>query len=287
MSLHHYANAIASSNIQAVMPPIMYGTAWKKENTTVLVIAAVLAGFRGVDTAGQPLHYSEDLVGAAISQLTSKHGHKRENIFLQTKFTLVAGQDPGNIPYDPKAPIPEQVKQSIAKSLQNLQTDYLDSYVLHGPYDTHEENMLAWRVFEEYYNKGTFKRIGLSNVYEIDVLKKIYNDAIIKPTVLQNRFYKDNGYDKEIRKFCKQNKIQYQSFWTLSHNKELIDSDEIKALSAELNVSPQQLFYRAVMDLGIVPLDGTTNSVHMKEDLQVPQLGSVIDRLPTIKKIIA
>ncbi|KAL0482175.1 oxidoreductase [Acrasis kona] len=286
MSLHHYTGVIAS-NVQTVMPPIMYGTAWKKENTTLLVIAAVLAGFKGIDTACQPMHYREDLVGNAVTELGKSFGKKRESLFIQTKFTLVEGQDPKSIPYDPKAPIPEQVKQSIQVSLKNLGTNYIDSYVLHGPYDKHEDNMLAWGVLEQHHKNGILKQIGLSNVYELDVLKKIYSDAQIKPSVLQNRFYKDTNFDKEIREFCKSNNIQYQSFWTLSHNPELINNTELKAVAAELNKSPQQIFYRAVMDLGIVPLDGTTNPKHMLEDLEVPLLSPVIDRIPTVKKVIA
>src|SRR5271169_5710586 len=110
-------------------PPLFYGTAWKKAATTSLVALAIKTGFRAIDTACQPRHYSENLVGEALAQ---SHVN-REDIFLQTKFTLPGGQDRSSIPYDINAPLEEQVRQSFAKSLQNLRTDYLDAVLLHSP----------------------------------------------------------------------------------------------------------------------------------------------------------
>jgi diketogulonate reductase-like aldo/keto reductase len=111
-------------------PPLFYGTAWKKAATASLVALALKNGFRAIDTACQPRHYSENLVGDAIAQSSTIH---REDLFLQTKFTLPGGQDRNSIPYDVNAPVEEQVRQSLAKSLQNLRTDYLDSLLLHSP----------------------------------------------------------------------------------------------------------------------------------------------------------
>jgi aryl-alcohol dehydrogenase-like predicted oxidoreductase len=91
------------------MPRLIYGTAWKKDATTELVTKAVLAGFHGIDTACQPKHYQEPLVGRALAQLHQNHGIPREDLFLQTKFTSLDGQDPNNIPYDPNAALPDQV----------------------------------------------------------------------------------------------------------------------------------------------------------------------------------
>ncbi len=69
----------------------MYGTAWKKEATKELIELAVASGFRAIDTANQLVHYEEALVGEALQAL-GKKGIKRDTLFLQTKFTPVAGQ---------------------------------------------------------------------------------------------------------------------------------------------------------------------------------------------------
>ena len=132
----------------AKMPNIIYGTAWKKERTCDLVVAAVRAGFRGIDTACQPKHYYEPGVGQALQRLAAEDGIKREEIFIQTKFTPIRGQDPKNVPYDTKAPLATQVQQSLEASLRNLQTTYIDSLVLHSPLDTHQNTMVVWREFE-------------------------------------------------------------------------------------------------------------------------------------------
>ena len=117
-----------SANVK--MPRLVYGTAWKEEKTTDLVELALEKGFRGIDTACQPKHYKEPLVGEGI-QRAIKKGLKREDLFLQTKFTSINGQDPNNIPYDPSKPLPEQILESFRISKTNLKTDYLDSLVLH------------------------------------------------------------------------------------------------------------------------------------------------------------
>ncbi|HEX5623570.1 MAG TPA: aldo/keto reductase, partial [Sulfuricurvum sp.] len=114
------------------MPKLIYGTAWKKERTADLVVQAILSGFRGIDTACQPKHYDEALVGEALERLVQE-GIGREELFVQTKFTPLAGQDPSRIPYDPNAPLEVQVAQSFEASKRNLRTKYVDSLVLHSP----------------------------------------------------------------------------------------------------------------------------------------------------------
>src|SRR5947209_9092772 len=113
-------------------PTFIYGTAWKKDATTALVRTAAGAGFKAIDTANQPRHYSEALVGEALAALASE-GVPRDSLLLQTKFTPVNGHD-HRIPYDPQASLTAQVQQSFESSLRNLKTDRVDSYLLHGPY---------------------------------------------------------------------------------------------------------------------------------------------------------
>ena len=93
------------------MPCLLYGTAWKKDKTADLVTRAVKYGFRGIDTACQPKHYNEAGVGEAIQRLTSE-GITRKDLYIQTKFTPLNGQDPLNIPYDRRASF-ERASSSI------------------------------------------------------------------------------------------------------------------------------------------------------------------------------
>ena len=121
---------------------IIYGTAWKKDRTKDLVLQAIRTGFRAIDTACQPKHYSEKLVGAAVQEAILSGIVSRSELFLQTKFTSINGQDKTSVPYDPKLPLSEQVRQSLSVSLQHFGTDYLDSLVLHSPMRTMQVNAI-------------------------------------------------------------------------------------------------------------------------------------------------
>jgi len=250
------------------MPRIIYGTAWKKERTKDLVVAAVRAGFSGIDTAGQPRHYEEPLVGAALAEL-SRAGMSRESVFLQTKFTPLAGQDPANIPYDADAPLEVQIEQSVAASLANLQTTYLDSLILHSPLASHALSMRAWKVMESICADGRVRQLGISNCYDLGVLQALFADAEIKPAVVQNRFYAQTGYDAPLRQWCADHAIVYQGFWTLTANPHLLVTDVVQRLSRSHGRTEAQIFLRFLTQLGIVPLTGTTSAHHMRENLDI------------------
>src|SRR5215510_8594596 len=114
------------------VPDFLYGTAWKEERTPALTELALGAGFRGIDTANQRRHYFEAGVGKALVAAYRAGLVTRDDLFLQTKFTYQGGQD-HRLPYDPRADLSTQVAQSMTSSLEHLGTDYVDSYVLHGP----------------------------------------------------------------------------------------------------------------------------------------------------------
>jgi diketogulonate reductase-like aldo/keto reductase len=265
------------------MPQMLYGTAWKKEQTTDLVIQAVLCGFRGIDTACQPKHYREDLVGVALRELASKHGIEREKIFLQTKFTPVDGQDLTRpIPYDRRAPLREQVLQSFATSLKNLGTDHINSLVLHSPLrGGFRETLEVWRAMETLHAKGVVERLGISNCYDVKLLQRLCESARVRPSIVQNRFYADSGYDAALRRLCAEggvgnragathSPISYQSFWTLTANPDALRSKPVRAAAQRLKLTPEQVFFFYLITAhGITPLTGTCDAVHMRQDLAV------------------
>lgn len=149
-----FSTASSSSSLPSSIPSVLYGTAWKKEATSELVELSIRTGFRAIDTANQPKHYHESGVGDAVKKLIDEGVIKRSDLFLQTKYTPIGGQDPNNIPYDPNEPVNVQVEQSFAKSLQNLQTDYLDSLVLHSPMKKLSDTIIVWKQFEEIHKRG-------------------------------------------------------------------------------------------------------------------------------------
>jgi diketogulonate reductase-like aldo/keto reductase len=249
-------------------PGIIYGTAWKQMRTQELVRTAIQQGFRGIDTAGQPRHYDEAGVGAAVAACLNESLSRRE-LYLQTKFTPLPGHDPARIPYDPGAPPAQQVAQSFATSLRNLQTDYVDCLILHSPIADQGQMSQVWDAMEQLFHSGGARQLGISNCYDLASLQVLYRAARVKPAVLQNRFYADTGYDRQIREFCRQQAMIYQSFWTLTANPRLLADDAVSALASKYARTPAQILFRYLTQNGIVPLTGTTSIAHMREDLAI------------------
>lgn len=253
---------------QVPMPSLMYGTAWKKEATAQLVQSAVAAGFKAIDTANQLIHYQEALVGEALLAL-AQQGITRESLFLQTKFTPTNGQD-HRTPYDANADLTTQVKQSFDSSLSHLHTDYVDSYVLHGPYQRQGLGAADWEVWaamEGLYASGRTKMIGISNVTALQLVQ-LCERAKHKPMVVQNRCYAAFGWDKEVREICRSHRIVYQGFSLLTANREVLADPEVHAIAKRLGAGIAQVIFRFAMQIGMLPLTGTTNPQHMREDLQ-------------------
>ena len=247
---------------------IIYGTAWKKADTARLVTTAIQQGFRGIDTACQPRHYDEAGVGAGVAACLNETLNRAE-LYLQTKFTSVSGQDPIGIPYDAKAPIAMQVAQSFAVSLRNLRISYLDCLVLHSPFPSAARTLEAWRAMESLVDEGGVRQLGISNCYSLEDLQALHASARTKPAVVQNRFYADTGYDREIRAFCSDRQIVYQSFWTLSANAQVLAHATVTGLAAKYRRTPAQILFRHLTQSGVVPLTGTRSEAHMREDLAI------------------
>ncbi|MBF0286977.1 MAG: aldo/keto reductase [SAR324 cluster bacterium] len=250
------------------MPSFIYGTAWKKERTADLVVQAIQNGFRGIDTACQPKHYNEPQVGKAL-QILKNYGIERDSLFLQTKFTPLPGHDPRQVPYDKNAPVELQVEQSFETSKQNLQTDYVDSLVLHSPFAPHTLLMKAWNTMETIQKEGGALQLGISNCYDLKVLESLHADSSVKPAVVQNRFYQQTGYDADLRHWCSTHGIMYQSFWTLTANPHILSSNTVRTIAQKLNKTEAQVFFRYLTQSDIVPLTGTCSEQHMIEDLSI------------------
>lgn len=264
------------------LPRIIYGTAWKKERTAEWVKQALTLGFRGIDTACQPKHYNEAGVGEGIAAVLAEGLLNRDELYLQTKFTPINGQDPAQIPFDVHAALAKQISQSCQLSLHNLQTEYLDCLVLHSPLASFNETQLAWRAMEQLQTSGLVKQLGISNCYDNAFFTKLYNQAEIKPAILQNRFYAETGYDQTLRQFCLKHNIIYQSFWTLTANPHVLSNIDVLGIAQKYQRSAAQVLFRYLTQIGIVPLTGTTSPVHMAEDLQIEDFCLSADEISLI-----
>lgn len=265
------------------LPSFMYGTAWKKEATASLVEQAVAAGFRGIDTANQLIHYQEAGVGDALQALRQK-GVARESLFLQTKFTPLNGQG-GRPPYDASAGLASQVRQSFESSLAHLHADTLDSYVLHGPYSRRglgDADREVWAALEELHRSGRTRMIGISNV-TAGQLGQLCAEAATKPMVVQNRCYAVTGWDREVREICRARGVVYQGFSLLTANLDVLAQPLFRTISERVGAGVPQVVFRFAQQIGMLPLTGTTDAAHMKEDLAAERITLTGDELRRIE----
>jgi diketogulonate reductase-like aldo/keto reductase len=252
------------------VPRFLYGTAWKEDQTQRLTELALRRSFRGIDTANQRRHYHEAAVGQAIVAAVESGLVVRDDLFVQTKFTFRPGQD-DRLPYDPEAPLSTQVEQSFASSLEHLGADVIDSYLLHGPTQRAglgAADWEAWRAMEAIHDSGRVRLLGISNV-TLEQLQQLCQQARIRPRFVQNRCYAVRGWDRRVRKFCAVNGLVYQGFSLLTANREAMARPELARIAKRHGRTVSQIVFRFALDVGMVPLTGTTNADHMRADLEV------------------
>jgi diketogulonate reductase-like aldo/keto reductase len=252
------------------VPRFLYGTAWKGERSRDLTALALAEGFRGIDTANQRKHYFEAGVGEGIGAAIADGTVAREDLFLQTKFTYRRGQD-DRLPYDASAPAPQQVVQSLDNSLEHLGVEAVDSLVLHGPIKCAGWTNIdrdTWQAMEGLVDAGKVRLLGISNC-AVEQVASLCKSARIRPRFVQNRCHATRAWDKAMRAFCVRNRIVYQGFSLLTANRQVLDHPTLATIAGRYRVSIAQVVFRFAMQVGMVPLTGTTDADHMRQDLGV------------------
>ena len=236
------------------MPCVGYGT-WETPDDVVaeLVKCALETGYRHIDTANA--YGNEVGVGKGIKA----SGVKREDIFLTTKHWVT---ERGY----------EKTLATIEQSLKNLDTDYIDLYLIHWPCvekvtpDWAEVNADTWRGFEKAYEEGKIRALGVSNFQEkhLEALKKY---AKIPVVVNQIEFHP--GYTQmETVKYCQDNGILVQAWSPLGHGT-VLGSDAMKAMAEKYGVSTAKICIRYALQHGVVPLPKSTNPARMADNMDV------------------
>jgi len=265
------------------VPDFLYGTAWKEDRTAALTALALRRGFRGIDTANQRRHYVEAGVGEALAAAYRGGVVTRADVFLQTKFTYQRGQD-HRLPYDPGAPIPTQVAQSMASSLEHLGTDRVDSYVLHGPAsgrDWTDDDVDAWAAMVRERDLGRTRWLGVSNV-SLRHLAQMEATGAERPAFVQNRCYARFGWDRAVRAFCAERAIVYQGFSLLTANPEVLQHPLVARLAAREKATAAQIVFGFARAIGMLPLTGTSDPEHMTQDLASRALSLSADEVRTL-----
>src|SRR5579864_5053313 len=270
----------------ASLPAFLYGTAWKEERTPTLTELALRMGFRGIDTANQRRHYFEAGVGQGLAAAYRAGVVTRADVFLQTKFTYRPGQD-DRLPYDPAASLSVQVAQSMASSLEHLGTDYVDSYVLHGPVSGSawtDADSEVWEAMMKERADGRVRLLGVSNVSlrHLEQMAAAHDEA---PVFVQNRCYARLGWDRDVRWFCGEREITYQGFSLLTANREVLRHPLVAGLAAQADATPAEIVFSFAGAVGMLPLTGTSDAEHMKQDLASVNLAVSPDAVRAIETL--
>ncbi len=137
---------------------------------------------------------------------------------------------------------------------------------------------------EKIHESGRARLLGVSNV-SLDQLEILCKDAKVKPHFVQNRCFAVSGWDRAVRAFCKANGIVYQGFSLLTANRGAMASQQLATLAQRHDCSPAQLIFRFAIDVGMIPLTGTTDAQHMQQDLEIFDMRLQPEEIESIESI--
>jgi len=268
------------------VPELLYGTAWKEERTAALTELALRMGFRGIDTANQRRHYFEAGVGEGLAAAYRAGVVTRTELFLQTKFTYLDGQD-HRLPYDPTADLATQVAQSMQSSLEHLGTDHVDSYVLHGPATGSawtDDDVCVWAAMVKERDAGRARLLGVSNIsrQQLEAMAAAGAEA---PAFVQNRCFARFGWDREVRDFCAERGIVYQGFSLLTANRAVLGDPLVGRIAEREGATRAQVVFRFARAVGMLPLTGTSDADHMAQDLASRDLTLSADEVSELESL--
>ena len=234
-------------NDNCQIPVVGLGT-WKSEpgkTTSQAVLDSLEAGYRHIDTARA--YDNETDVGRAVND----SGLPREDLFITTKLW---NQHQGY----------EEAIEACEKSLNRLNCDYIDLYLIHWP--LREKRNHSWKAFIELRDRDLCKSIGVSN-FTIEHLAEIEAKFGILPAVNQVEFHPYH-YQKELLDYCNSKNIIIEAYSPLVHAKRM-DEPKLGAISEELGKTPAQVLIRWSIQRGMVVLPKSVNKSRIVENFSV------------------
>ncbi|MFH5836746.1 aldo/keto reductase [Proteiniclasticum sp. C24MP] len=238
------------------IPRIGYGT-WKNLNPKECVNGikyALELGFKHIDCAR--VYANEKLVGQGILE----SGVERKDIFITSKLRNSAHGY-------------EHVRKEVEATLADLNTDYLDLYLIHWPVvaghqeDWREDNLDTWKAFEELYEEGKLKAIGVSN-FSVNHLENLVENARIAPMVNQILIHPGVLLTEEME-YCRKHDILLEAYSPLAPLSVLTKNETFQKIMANHGKSPAQILIRFILELGALPLTKTIHPSRMSENLHV------------------
>ena len=224
-----------------------------------VALNALKEGYRLIDTANA--YVNEKAVGRAIK----KSGVPREEIFVVTKLWPTVYED----------------EHAIDKTLERLDTDYIDLLLLHQPAGNY---MAGYRAMEKAVKEGKVRSIGLSN-FEVPQLKEVIENCEIKPAILQ---FEAHPYytEDELKEYLKPYDVKYMAWYPLGHGDPTLIAQPVFAeLGAKYGKSPVQVILRWHVQMGHVVIPGATKEEHIKANIDIMDFKLSDEDMAEIAKI--
>lgn len=275
---HSVARAVFKLNSSFEIPLIGLGTYQiHGDDIYTSINNALRAGYRHIDTASG--YRNEEQIGDALQNLLPKYGLTREGIFITSKLVPRARQTE------------DQVIDTVKRSLKDLQTNYVDLYLIHWPgvmgipvesAENAEYRKQTWRALVKCKQQGLVRSLGVSNyiVRHLTELLAYCNevDASIKPSVNQVEFH-PHYKQTDLLEFCRTTGIFFQAYSSLgtSTSSSLREDPTVKTLAVKLGKSPSQILLRWAVQQGVGILPKARSQQHVEEDIaldfEIPQDG--------------
>ena len=241
-------------NNGAKIPAVAFGTYKAADGKSADVIrTAIDAGYRYFDTAS--FYGTETYLAEAVRE----SGIPRDEIFIASKLWKT------EMGYD-------NVKKAFERTLENLETDYLDLYLIHWPLpepgykDWKQLDKETWKAMEELYQEGRIRAIGLSNFLPHHI-ENILEDCTVRPAVDQIEYHP--GYSQEaVVQYCKERNILVQA-WSPIGRQRVLTEPLVQELAGKYGVSPARVCLRFAVQRGIIPLPKSSSMERMKENLDL------------------
>ncbi len=228
------------------IPSIGFGTykSGDDEETAKIIKNALNLGYKMIDTAS--FYNNEVGIGNGIKESDID----RKDIFIVTKLW---NDDHG---YD-------NTIEAFNKSLNNLQVDYIDLYLIHWP---NKLNAETWRAFEHLYETGKVKAIGVCN-FKVEHLEELKKTAKIMPMVNQVEIHPFSTKNNIIN-YCKDNNIKVVAWSPISRGR-VLSNDLMIDLSQKYKKSIVQIVLRWHMQKGVIPIPKSSNENRIKENIDI------------------
>lgn len=237
---------------------------------------ALQFGYRLIDTAA--VYGNEADIGRSLKELLPKYGLSRKDIFITSKLS------PRDHGFD-------SAEKACMKSLESLDCEYLDLYLIHWPGvqklkredpKNAELRRKSWQALEKLYKGGLLRSIGVSN-YTIDHLDELLQFATVVPAVLQVEFH-PKLYQKKLYEYCKSKGIWLQAYTSLGQGR-LLDEEAVRSIAAQYNKSTAQVLLKWALQHGVGIIPKSVRAQHIQDNISVTELELPVDDMETLDKM--